>query len=121
MKKHTCKNCGKTYEYCRGCLLSPISYKEAGYCSKTCFEESKAPKIEEVIPVVDVEVVVEEDTSTSEEDNVEYPYFFAETTDEIIIEESQIEIEIQPKKKKNKNAKKEKNIYDYEQSNPENI
>ena len=68
MKKHTCKNCGKTFQYCRGCLLSPIPYKEAGYCSKTCHEESK---IEEVIQTKDVEtVVIKEDISTSEEDLV---------------------------------------------------
>jgi hypothetical protein len=103
MKKHTCKNCGKTFEYCRGCLLSPISYKEAGYCSKACYEESKTPKIEEVIPVVDVEVVIEEDTSTSEEENVEYPYFFSTT------EDSETDIE------------EEKTINDHKQSNPENL
>ena len=66
MKKHICKQCHKTYEYCRGCLLSPISYKENGFCSKTCQEASKN-KTEEVIPAEDVEVVVtDKDTSMSE-------------------------------------------------------
>ena len=66
MKKHICRNCGLTYEYCRGCLLSPISYKENGYCSKICQEASKT-KIEEVIPKEDVEVVItDRDTSMSE-------------------------------------------------------
>jgi hypothetical protein len=66
MKKHICKQCGKIYEYCRGCLLSPISYKENGYCSKVCEEASKN-KIEEVIPTEDVEVVItDRDISTSE-------------------------------------------------------
>ena len=65
MEKHICRQCGKTYSYCRGCLLSPISYRENGYCSKTCQDE--AQKIEEVIPVEDVEVVInEEDISTFE-------------------------------------------------------
>ena len=67
MKKHICKNpaCGKTYEYCRGCLLSPISYRENGYCSKTCQETHKNQK--EVIPTEDVEVfITDRDTSTSE-------------------------------------------------------
>ena len=76
MKKHICKNpaCGKTYEYCRGCLLSPISYKENGYCSTMCQEAHK--NLKEVVPVEDVEVVViEEDTSTLEEEASEYPYF----------------------------------------------
>ena len=66
MKKHICKQCNKVYEYCRGCLLSPISYKENGYCSKRC-EEAFKNKIEEVIPTEDVEVVItDEDTSTFE-------------------------------------------------------
>ena len=65
MDKHICKNpnCGKIYSYCRGCLLSPISYKENGYCSKTCQES--ASKIKEVIQQ-DVEVVItNKDTPTS--------------------------------------------------------
>ena len=68
MDKHICKNpdCGKIYSYCRGCLLSPISYKENGYCSNTCQE--LAQKIKEVIQQ-DVEVVItNKDTSTSEEE-----------------------------------------------------
>lgn len=66
MDKHICRNCGKTYSYCRGCLLSPISYKENGYCSKECYEASKNQKIEEVVRE-DVEVVVNnnEDTTIS--------------------------------------------------------
>lgn len=68
MKKHICRNCGLTYEYCRGCLLSPISYKENGFCSKTCQDISKN-KIEEIIPAEDVEVVItDEGTTTSEEE-----------------------------------------------------
>lgn len=63
MEKHVCKQCQKTYSYCRGCLLSPISYKENGYCSKECYEASKNQK--EIIQQ-DVEVVVNnEDTPTS--------------------------------------------------------
>ena len=68
MKKHICKNpeCNKVYEYCRGCLLRPVSYKENGYCSKQCEEASKI-KIEEVIPTEDVEVIItDRDISTSE-------------------------------------------------------
>ena len=66
MKKHMCKQCNKMYEYCRGCLLSPISYKENCYCSETCQEASKI-KIEEVIPAEDVEVIItDRDISTSE-------------------------------------------------------
>ena len=66
MDKHVCKRCQETYEYCRGCLLHPVSYKENGYCSKTCEEASKN-KEKEVIPKEDVEVVItDRDISTSE-------------------------------------------------------
>ena len=66
MTKHVCRHCGLTYEYCRGCLISPIPYKEAGFCSKTC-EAVFKNKIEEVVQLEDVEVVViDKDTSTSE-------------------------------------------------------
>ena len=64
MSERICKHCGQTYSYCRGCYLSPIIYKMQGFCSEAC---EKASKIEEVIPVEDVEVVInEEDISTLE-------------------------------------------------------
>lgn len=92
MKKHICKQCNKIYEYCRGCLLSPISYKENGFCSETCQEAFKT-KTEEVVPIEDVEVVViEEDTSTPIEDAAEYPYFFTATEEEIIEEKEENDI-----------------------------
>ena len=68
MKTHICQNpnCGKIYQYCRGCLISPILYKELGFCSEKCHNEFKKQK--EVIQQ-DVEVVItDEDTSTSEEE-----------------------------------------------------
>lgn len=66
MAVYTCKECGQAFQYCRGCMLSPILYKEAGCCSPTCYEKSKNQKIEEVIQQ-DVEVVViDRDISTSE-------------------------------------------------------
>lgn len=60
MKKHICKQCNKVYEYCRGCLLSPISYKENGYCSETCYEASKnkVESIVEEIPTIKVAEVI---------------------------------------------------------------
>lgn len=92
MKKHICKQCNKIYEYCRGCLLSPISYKENGFCSETC-QEAYHNKIEEVVLLEDVEVVViEEDTSTPSEDASEYPYFFTATEEEIIEEKEENDI-----------------------------
>lgn len=104
MARHICKNpkCNKSYEYCRGCLLRPISYKENGYCSLACQEASKI-KIEEVVPIEDVEVVViEEDTSTPTENASEYPYFFTPTEEEI-------------------EEKEENKIDDYEQNYGEDI
>lgn len=80
MDKHVCKQCGKVYNYCRSCLLKPIPFKAAGFCSKECSAEFKKPKVEEVVRE-DVEVVEHiEDTSTSEE-LVEYPYFFVDETE----------------------------------------
>ena len=79
MSIHVCKQCGSKFEYCRQCVFKPIRYKDLGFCSKRCYEESKN-KIEEVVPTEDVEVVViEEDTSTQNEDAIEYPYFFTAT------------------------------------------
>ena len=80
MDRHICRHCGRPFNYCRGCVLKPIPWKAAGFCSQECSAEFKKPKIEEVIPIENVEVVViEEDTSTSEEEVVEYPYFFTAT------------------------------------------
>lgn len=63
MEKHICKHCGKTFSYCRGCLLLPISYRENGYCSQACQE---AAQKEEIVHK-DVEVVITDgDISTSE-------------------------------------------------------
>ena len=64
MTKHTCKNCNSIFEYCRGCLLSPIPHKDAGYCSKDCYEASKI----KVVPIVEIEPVVEEITTVEIEE-----------------------------------------------------
>ena len=90
MSIHVCKQCGSKFEYCRACVFRPIRYKDLGYCTKECYETSKN-KIEEVVPVEDVEVVVinEEDTSTPIEEAIEYPYFFTATEAEIIEEKEE--------------------------------
>ena len=81
MDRHECRHCGRKFNYCRACMLKPIPWRDAGFCSKECSADFKAAQIkEEVIPVEDVEVVViDEDTSTQSEDAVEYPYFFTDT------------------------------------------
>jgi hypothetical protein len=80
MNRHTCKHCNNVFKYCRSCLITPIPYKDAGYCSIECY---KASKIEEVVPVADVEIVInDEDISTSEEETVEHPHSFYEFVEE---------------------------------------
>lgn len=86
MKKHICKQCNRVYEYCRGCLLSPISYKENGYCSETCYEASKIkvePIMEEVVETISVEDIIPIEESVS----------IAFETETIVEEEAPIDIE----------------------------
>jgi hypothetical protein len=63
MDKHICKQCGKTFNYCRACVFKKIPYKEAGFCSTECSAEFKKPKpvIEEIVPVVKEFIPVTED------------------------------------------------------------
>ena len=63
MKKHICKQCQKTYDYCRGCLISPILYKELGFCSEKCYEASKNN-------VVEIKPIVEEVSTESAKEEV---------------------------------------------------
>ena len=62
MDRHICKQCGRAFNYCRGCVLKTIPYKAAGFCSEEC---SAAFKIKEVIQIEDVEVVVKNDKDTT--------------------------------------------------------
>lgn len=65
MDIHVCKQCGLRFAYCRACVFKPIYYKDKGFCSKECYDESVNQK--EVIPAEDVEVVItDRDISTSE-------------------------------------------------------
>ena len=57
MSRHTCRNCGKVFNYCKNCTLTPMPWKAAGFCSRECSAEFKAPKIE--IPEV-VETSIDE-------------------------------------------------------------
>lgn len=86
MKKHICRQCGSTFEYCRGCLLSPILHKDEGFCSKECYEASKIEipeKVEVKIPTIETEEVFVEDDISEEEISIE----------EVESDESQIEYE----------------------------
>lgn len=89
MDIHVCKQCGLRFVYCRKCVFRPILYKEAGFCSKECYEASKVqvveaePIKEEIIPeevqpieeaieapaIVEAEVPVVETTEIKKETN----------------------------------------------------
>lgn len=108
MKKHICKQCNKIYEYCRGCLLSPISYKENGYCSQSCYEASKitvVPVVEDATPIEEVSIEVEISAIVEEETVVEAKEMVStETSVAITVDEPTIKKETSNtyKKKKNK-------------------
>jgi hypothetical protein len=36
MAKYKCLACGDIFEYCRRCVVTPVIYKEEGFCSKEC-------------------------------------------------------------------------------------
>ena len=110
MTKHTCKNCNRIFEYCRGCLLSPIPHMDAGFCSKNCYEASKI-KVEPVVE--EVMEVISEDTKPLDE-----IVPVAVETEAIAEENISTEIEITPsvveptiKKETYNTYKKKKNKY----------
>ena len=78
MNIHVCKQCGSHFAYCRKCVFRPVRYKDAGYCSKECYEASKnnvaveetaTVEIEE--PIVEIEVLSIEDVRPVEEAVIE--------------------------------------------------
>jgi hypothetical protein len=85
MKKHICKQCNKVYEYCRGCLLSPISYKENGYCSETCYEASKI-KINPIVEEIVEPIIAEDVAPIDEEISIEI------ATEVAVVEEAPVEV-----------------------------
>lgn len=34
--EHKCLTCGKTFDYCRRCVITPVVYKAEGFCSEEC-------------------------------------------------------------------------------------
>ena len=34
--EHQCFTCGQIFEYCRRCAITPVIYKEEGFCSEKC-------------------------------------------------------------------------------------
>lgn len=34
--EHKCWACGRIYEYCRRCAITPVIYKAEGFCSENC-------------------------------------------------------------------------------------
>lgn len=117
MKKHICKQCNRVYEYCRGCLLSPISYKENGYCSETCYEASKIkvePIVEEVTEIISAKDIapIEESVSIEfENETIVEEETHIEIESEVVVEE-EIPPVVKPTIKKETNTyKKKKNKY----------
>jgi hypothetical protein len=119
MEKHTCKHCNRIFEYCRGCLLSPIPHKDAGYCSKECYEASKnatvkpEPIVEEVIteePIVEInnEVSIEDVQPTEE-------IIPVEVLNDVEIPTETTEV-VEPIKNETNTYKKKKNKYKYTSS-----
>ena len=103
MTKHTCKNCNRIFEYCRGCLLSPIPHKDAGFCSKECYEASKI----KVVPVVTPEII--EDPVLVEE--VKQIEEIIEDVEEVVETEAIAAVEIPTIKATEPIIKKETNTY----------
>ena len=33
---HKCLTCGQIFDYCRRCVITPITYKAEGFCSEKC-------------------------------------------------------------------------------------
>ena len=63
MDSHVCTQCSSRFAYCRACVFKPIYYKDKGFCSKECYEQSKKEVVlEEGVAVV----ITDRDTSTSE-------------------------------------------------------
>lgn len=54
MDRYVCKQCGRPFRYCRACVLKPIPWRAAGFCSRECSAEFKAPKIE-IPKIIEVE------------------------------------------------------------------
>ena len=75
MDIHVCKQCGSHFVYCRKCVFRPVRYKDAGFCSKECYEASKIEIPEKIeietveveIPIVETEEVFTENESSEEE------------------------------------------------------
>lgn len=84
MDIHVCKHCGSHFVYCRACVFRPVRYKDAGFCSKECYEASKNV----VAPVVEPELI--EDTVVVEE-----PKQIEEIIEEVqlVDEEESVEVE----------------------------
>lgn len=99
MDIHVCKQCGTRFVYCRACVFRPIRYKDAGFCSKECYEASK--KVVE--PTVEEIAIIEVNKPLIEEIKVETIVPTEVSIEATIVEESIVKKETNTyKKKKNK-------------------
>lgn len=67
MDIHVCKQCGSQFVYCRACTFRPVRYKDAGFCSKECYEASKIKVVPVVEPKITEEVVLVEEPKPIDE------------------------------------------------------
>ncbi len=118
MSIHVCKQCGTRFEYCRMCVFRPIRYKDAGFCSKECYEASKNVTVksesivEEVITVEIEEPIVENNGESSTENiqSIEEEISVEVESEAIASVETIAEVESIIKKETN-TYKKKKNKY----------
>lgn len=104
MDIHVCKQCGSRFVYCRACVFRPIRYKDAGFCSKECYEASKI----KVIPKIETEEVIIEDIKPIEEEvAVEVEAEAIASAETITMAESTVEKETYNTYKKKKNKYRE--------------
>ena len=122
MDTHVCKQCGALFMYCRKCTFRPIRYKDAGFCSKACYEASKAQPAPTVEPVVEPTPIVEPIVEPSIEPEVEPIIEEVAPIEEVVPTETEVEVETptievvaveEPTIKKETNTyKKKRNKYD---------
>lgn len=120
MDIHVCKQCGSQFVYCRACTFRPVRYKDAGFCSKECYEASKNKVVQAVEPEVVIDSVLVEEPKQAEEivadvisineDASAEIQVVAETSNEVPVAETIKVVEPTIKKETNTSKNKKKSI-----------
>ena len=87
MNIHVCKQCGSQFIYCRACVFKPIRYKDAGFCSKECYEASKG-----TMSFFVQQDVVEEDIAIEESQCVSDTIESVKQVDEEVLVETVVDV-----------------------------